>query len=65
MSVEDAKEKWWHGVVNVCLVRSDAVRAAYEKSVGPSAGVGVLPMMCELIRQKVDVKALPLNELPR
>jgi hypothetical protein len=58
----DAKERWWHGVVDVCQNRSVAIREAYEKFVGPSAGVGVLPMMCELIRQKVDVKALALNE---
>ena len=60
--ISDAKERWWYGVVDVCQARSVAIRAAYEKFAGPSAGVGVLPMMCELIRQKVDVKAFALNE---
>lgn len=66
MDEANVKELWWRDVVSACLARSEAIRAKYEEIIGPSSGVGVLPMACELIRRqkeaKFDFKVLPMNK---
>jgi hypothetical protein len=63
----EPSDEWWIAVIEVCLDRSEAVRAEYERLVdrGPHA-CGVLAMACELMRgskdrDKVDLRALAKN----